>query len=88
MTTVDLREKDLDVQDLLRLAESDSVLIIAKDGHGFTLEGADDFDREVATLGASRNFMRSAGERKAWPSLAETKRRPGQGPVKVLLRGR
>ena len=63
MTTVDLREKDLDVQELLRLAESESVLIIAKDGHGYTLEGADDYEREVAMLGASRNFMSFLEER-------------------------
>lgn len=63
MTTVDLRERDLDVQDLLRLAESDSVLIIAKDGHGYTLEGADDFEREVARLGASKSFMGFLEER-------------------------
>ncbi len=63
MTTVDLREKHLGVLDLLRLAESDSVLIIAKDGHGYTLEGADDFEREVATFGSSRSFMSFLEER-------------------------
>ena len=63
MTTVDLREKELAVQDLLRLAESGSVLIIDNNGHGYTLEEADDFEREVATLGGSRKFMSFLEER-------------------------
>ena len=63
MTTVDLREKELAVQDLLRLAESGSVLIIDNNGHGYTLEEADDFEREVAMLGGSRKFMSFLEER-------------------------
>ena len=63
MTRVDLREKELAVQDLLRLAESDSVLIIANNGHGYTLEEADDFEKEVAMLGGSRKFMSFLEER-------------------------
>ena len=81
MTTVDLREKEVDVQDLLRLAESGSVLIIAEDGHGFTLEGADDFDKEVATLGASESFMtflEERGREEGTVSLEEVERRLGQ----------
>ncbi len=81
MTTVDLREKDLGVHDLLRLAEADSVLIIAKDGHGYTLEGADDFEREVAELGASRSFMsvlEERGKEDGTVSLEEIGRRLGR----------
>ena len=81
MTTVDLREKDLGVQELLSLAEADSVLIIAKDGHGYTLEGADDLEREVAELGASRNFMsflEERGKEDGAVSLEEIRRRLGR----------
>jgi len=78
MTTVDLREKEMAVRDLLRLAESDSVLIIANNGHGYTLEEADDFEKEVAMLGGSRkfmNFLEERGKEEGTVSLEDIERR-------------
>lgn len=57
MKTVDLRYGDHSLSEVLTLAKSESVLIRAATGEDFLLEQADDFDREVATLGASEKFM-------------------------------
>lgn len=81
MTTVDLREKELAVQDLLRMAKSDSVLIIAENGQGFTLEEADEFEKEVAMLGSSKRFMsflEGRGEEEGTVSLGDIERRLAQ----------
>lgn len=39
------------------MANSDPVLILARDGHEFILEEADDFDKEVARLASREKFM-------------------------------
>jgi hypothetical protein len=57
MITLDLRDRDVTLEELLQFASSDSVLIRAPDGQEFVLESADEFDREVATLGRSEKFM-------------------------------
>lgn len=57
MTTLDLREQRVTVNQLMKLARSGSVLIVTQDGREFLLEEADDFDREVALLGQSDEFM-------------------------------
>ena len=78
MTTVDLREKDLAIQDLLRLAGSGAVLIIDDNGHGYTLEEADDFEKEVAMLGGSKKFMsflEERGKEEGTVSLEDIERR-------------
>jgi hypothetical protein len=63
MKTLDLTERQITLEDLLGWARTDSVLIRAPDGHEFILEEADDFEREVTTLGSSEKFMQFLRER-------------------------
>jgi hypothetical protein len=65
MTTLDLRQRKVTVDELLELAAAGSVRILARDGHEFILEEADEFEREVAQLGSSDKFMRFLQERSA-----------------------
>jgi hypothetical protein len=77
MKTLDLRQQRITVEELLRLAASDSVMILDEDGREFLLEAADDFDREVAQLGQSERFM---------AFLAERSREPGSVPIEEVRR--
>ena len=63
MKTLDLSREHVTVEDLLKLASTGSVRIVAADGQAFVLEGADDFDKEVALLGKSKKFRRFLNER-------------------------
>ena len=63
MKTVDLRDQALTVKELLRMASSDSLLILADDDHSYTLEEADEFEKEAAMLGRSERFMKFLEER-------------------------
>jgi hypothetical protein len=67
MKTLDLRQQTVTVEELLQIASSDSVLIRANDGQEFYLEPADEFEREVATLGQSEKFMQFLAERSSEP---------------------
>jgi hypothetical protein len=58
MKTLDLAERKPTLEELLAWARVDAVLIRASDGHEYVLEQADDFEREVATLGKSEEFMK------------------------------
>jgi hypothetical protein len=44
------------LSEVLTFAESETVLIHSPSGADFVLESADEFDREVAALGASEKF--------------------------------
>lgn len=57
MKTVDLAEGDRSVSELIEFARSEPVLVHATDGTDFVFEEADEFEREVAALGASDRFM-------------------------------
>jgi len=57
MKTVDLREGEHSLSEVLALAKSEAVLIHSASGEDFLLEQADEFDREVAALGGSEKFM-------------------------------
>jgi hypothetical protein len=57
MKTVDLREGDHSLSEVLSLVKSEAVLIHSASGEDFLLEQADEFDREVAALGRSEKFM-------------------------------
>jgi len=57
MKTVDLSKAEHTLEELLALAKSESLFIHLPTGEDFLLEQADDFDREVATLGESERFM-------------------------------
>ena len=51
------------VEELLRLARTESVCIVAEEGDEFILEVADAFGREVTELGQSEKFMAFLAER-------------------------
>ena len=57
MKRIDLTKEQHSLSEVLTLAKSESVLIRSVSGEDFLLEQADEFDREVATLGASEKFM-------------------------------
>ena len=63
MMTVDLRQQQVSLDDLLAAVDKGSVLVIRPDGTRLTLELADDFDQEVAALGQSERFMAFLAER-------------------------
>jgi hypothetical protein len=57
MKNVDLRNTQVDLAELLHLAEGESVLVVSRDGHEFILAEADDFDDEVRALRNSPRFQ-------------------------------
>ncbi len=57
MKNVDLRNTQVDLVELLHLAEGESVLVVSKDGHEFILAEVDDFDDEVQALRNSPRFQ-------------------------------
>ena len=57
MKTVDLRQGEHSLSEVLALAKSEPVLIHSASGEDFLVEQADEFDREVAALGGSEKFM-------------------------------
>ncbi len=63
MRTLDLRQQQMTVVELLRFARSESVRIVDEEGAEFILEVADAFEREVAELGQSESFMAFLAER-------------------------
>ena len=65
MKTIDLRQQQVTVDELLQAADGDAVRITNKDGGEFILEPADAFEREVAELGRSVKFMAFLAERSA-----------------------
>lgn len=78
MKTVDLRNHPLTVQELLRMAQSDPLLIVSDDEHSYTLEEADEFEKEAAQLGQSERFVDFLKERSKEPgsiSLEEVEKR-------------
>ena len=68
MKTLDLRQKHVTVEQLLKLAKAGSVRILTADGHAFVLEDADDFDKEVELLGKSKKFRRFLKQRSKEPA--------------------
>jgi hypothetical protein len=64
MITLDLRHKQMTLEELFRAARSESLLIVTDDGQEYILEAADEFDREVAELGRSEKFMNFLAERR------------------------
>jgi hypothetical protein len=56
MKRIDLTRESHSLSEVLTLAKSEAVLIHSPSGEDFVLESADEFDREVATLGASEKF--------------------------------
>ena len=56
MKRIDLTKEQHSLSDVLTFAKSETVLIHSSSGEDFVLESADEFDREVAALGASERF--------------------------------
>lgn len=63
MKTLDLRKQQVTVDELLRSAAGETVLIRSRDGHAFVLEAADLFEQEVAEFAASERFMSFLAQR-------------------------
>jgi hypothetical protein len=63
MITLDLRTQRITIDELFQAAASETVHVIAKDGSIFVLEQADEFEREIAQLSQSKNFMAFLAER-------------------------
>lgn len=56
MKRIDLTKEHHSLSEVLTFAKSETVLIHSPSGEDFVLESADEFDREVAALGASKKF--------------------------------
>lgn len=63
MKTIDLSKGQHTRSEVLALAKSEAVLIQSASGGNFIVEHADDFDREVAALGASAKLASLWGDR-------------------------
>jgi hypothetical protein len=86
MKTIDLTQEHPSIDELLRLAVADPILIRNRDGLEFLLEPADLFDREVAELSRSVRFMSFLAERSREPgktSLEEIDKRVSQAEAAV-----
>ena len=51
------------------MARKKSVLVVSNDGTTYLLEEADNFDREVKTLGGSESFMKFLKKRSEEPGV-------------------
>lgn len=83
MRTIDLSKQRCSLGELLSLAQSESILIRSASGGDFVLEPADEFDREVAALGASERFMaflESRARQSERIPLDEVRRKHGTAP--------
>jgi hypothetical protein len=81
MKTIDLSKEQHSLNEVLSLAKSEAVFIHSPSGEDFLLEQADDFDREVATLGASEKFMsflEARSKEKGSVPLSEIRKKHGR----------
>ena len=81
MRTLDLRQQQTTVDELLRVARTEPIRIVNAEGDEFILEAADVFAREVAELGQSEKFTAFLAERAKEPgglSLEDLERRLAQ----------
>ena len=80
MKRIDLTKEDRSLSEVLACAKSETVLIHSASGEDFVLEPADEFDREVAALGASEkftSFLKARSEETNDISLGEVRRKRG-----------
>jgi hypothetical protein len=61
--TVDLKQEKMTIAELLLLANSEPVLILAENGVEYLLEEVETFEGEVERLGKSKKFMSFLAER-------------------------
>ena len=57
MKSVDLRSENVDLSQLLHMAEDDAVLVVTEEGREFIAAEADDFDAEAEALRKSARFQ-------------------------------
>ena len=57
MKTIHVQHDTPSLRQLLTMAADESILLVSDDGKTYILEEADDFDKEVETLGKSQKFM-------------------------------
>lgn len=57
MKTLKLTSHMISVEDLLRMAREDTVLVTTEDGDSFIISSADDFNTEVQLLRQNHNFL-------------------------------
>ena len=57
MKTIDLRQQQFDLLEVIDLARQEPILLLTPDGLEFCLAEADDFEREVESLRQSRAFQ-------------------------------
>lgn len=57
MKKINLSEKQISLNELFALAKTETVLIHSVSGDDFILESAEDFEREVVSLGGNEKFM-------------------------------
>jgi len=69
MRTLDLRQQQVSVADLLQFARTETVRILNEEGEEFILEATDAFEREAAQLGQSDKFIAFLTERSKEPGV-------------------
>ena len=77
MTKLDVRQNPVSVDELLRLASGDAVVVVSRDGNEFLVEAVDALDREAAQLAGSDQFM---------SFLSERGKEPGSVPLEEIER--
>jgi hypothetical protein len=70
MTTIDLKQNTVTLEELLHLAVDDVVVIVDENGREFVLEETDEFEKEVMALGQSEKFINFLKERAKEPAVA------------------
>ena len=80
MKRIDLAKEHRSLSEVLTLAKSDTVIIRSASGEDFVLEPADEFDREVAALGAREkftSFLNARAKETGDVPLSEVRKRRG-----------
>lgn len=63
MKTINLEKEKLDLKEVIKLAQKESVLLLTTDGKEFFISEADDFEKEVEMLRGSQAFQRFLDDR-------------------------
>jgi hypothetical protein len=63
MITLDLRKRQISLDEILDAVEQDTVVIVRPDGKRLIIEAEDSFEQEVEQLGKSEKFMAFLAER-------------------------
>ena len=80
MRTIQIGASTPSLQDVLRLADDDNVILQTGDGREYVLAEVDDFDREIALMRQNDALMLLLDERsqdKSMNSLSEARRKLG-----------